>query len=156
MTDFVINTNTNRLISTKTALYRKLKKLGQVKDIEKTKELQVKVEQPVLEPEKMKKVIKKAPEPTVVEDEPEFDESKLQLKLADISTDMIQKNLKKIVKSQKLSDIEMDDMLKRLLYKRLCLEPEPKPKESKKKEKPAKKKTKFKVVVPSSSESDSD
>ena len=129
--------------------------MGQVKDIEKPKEPQVEVEQVVLEPEKMKKVIKKAPEPTVVEDEPEFDESKLQLKLADISTDMIQKNLKKIVKSQKLSDAEMDDMLRRLLYKRLCLD---EPKESKKKEKPAKKKgnKKFKLVEPPSSEDESE
>jgi hypothetical protein len=156
--EYAISLKTNRLVKKSTANYRKLKKLNLVKEVVdckvlQSKEPQVEVEQPVLEPEKMKKVIKKAPEPTVVEDEPEFDESKLQLKLADISTDMIQKNLKKIVKSQKLSDIEMDDMLKRLLYKRLCLEPEPKPK---KKEKPAKKKTKFKVVVPSSSESDSD
>jgi hypothetical protein len=70
---------------------------------------------------------------------------------------MIQKNLKKIVKSQKLSDAEMDDMLRRLLYKRLCLEPEPK--EPKKKEMPAKKKgkKKFKLVEPSSEdESESD
>ena len=114
MTDFVINTNTNRLISTKTALFRKLKKLGQVKDIEKTKEPQVEVEQLVLEPEKMKKVIKKAPEPTVVEDEPEFDERDLQDKMIDISTSVVKKNMKQILKNQKLSDDEYDMLLKRI------------------------------------------
>jgi len=153
MTDFVINTNTNRLISTKTALYRKLKKMGQVKDIEKPKEPQVEVEQVVLEPEKMKKVIKKAPEPTVVEDEPEFDERDLQDKMIDISTSVVKKNMKQILKNQKLSDDEYDMLLKKMLYKKLCLD---EPKESKKKPKPVKKKAKFKVVEPSSSESDSD
>jgi hypothetical protein len=152
MADFVINTNTNRLISTKTALYRKLKKLGQVKDIEKTKEPQVEVEQPVLEPEKMKKVIKKAPEPTVVEDEPEFDERDLQDKMIDISTSVVKKNMKQILKNQKLSDDEYDMLLKKMLYKKLCMD-EPK---KEKKPKPVKKKAKFKVVEPSSSESDSD
>ena len=85
-----------------------------------------------------------------------FDERDLQLKLADISTDMIEKNLKKIVKSKKLSNVEMDDMLRRMLYKKLCLE-EPKTK-PKKKEKPIKKKKgkKFKLAPPpSSSESES-
>jgi hypothetical protein len=96
-----------------------------------------------LEPEKLPELPK-----------PEFDERDLQLKLANISTEMIHKNLKKIVKSQKLSDTEMDDTLRRLLYKRLCLEPEPKPKKEKKPVKNAKKK--FKVVSPPSSESDSD
>ena len=80
-------------------------------------------------------------------DEPEFNETKLQTKLAEISTDMIQKNMKKIVKNQKLSDNELDMLLNKMLYKKLCLD-EPKPVKSKKGKK-------FKVVEPqSSSESD--
>jgi hypothetical protein len=150
MTDFVINTNTNRLISTKTALYRKLKKMGQVKDIEKPKAPQVEVEQVVLEPEK--KVIRKAPEPT--ESEPEFSEHDLQHKMAELTTGMVADNMKRIIKSQKLSDIEYDALLRRMLYKRLCENEPVKP--AKKKEKPAKKKGKqFKIVEPSS-ESESD
>jgi hypothetical protein len=67
---------------------------------------------------------------------------------------MIEKNLKKIVKSKKLSNDEMDDMLRRMLYKKLCLEQQ-KPK----KVKPIKKKKgkKFKLAPPpSSSESESE
>ena len=59
-----------------------------------------------------------------------------------ISTDMIQKNLKKVVKAQKLSDDEMDDMLKRLLYKKLCMDQSTKPAKT---EKPKKKANKKKV-----------
>ena len=80
---------------------------------------------------------------------PEFDESLLQKKMANISTDLIQKNMKKIVKAQKLSDKDMDMLLKKMLYKKLCVEEKPP------KKKPGKKK-KFKVVEPSSSESSDD
>lgn len=90
--------------------------------------------------------------PEKVETEPEFDESKLQTKLADLSTDLIKDNLKKVVKAQKLSDAEMDSLLKRMLYKKLCME-EPKTKKSKEKPAKKKKKSKFKVV---SSESESE
>ena len=82
---------------------------------------------------------------------PEFNEKKLQTKLAELSTDMIKDNLKTIVKSQKLSDKDMDILIKKLLFEKLCLKPDKtKPKEEKKKKK-------FKIVEPSSeSESESD
>jgi hypothetical protein len=154
MVEYVINTNTNRLISTKTALYRKLKKLGQVKDIEKTIETTKEVEEPAPEPEKVKKVVKKAPEPAEPEDEPEFSDRDLQHKMAELTTSMVADNMKNIIKSQKLNDSEYDMLLKKMLYKKLCLD---EPKESKKKPKPVKKKTKFKIVAPrSESDSDSD
>ena len=70
---------------------------------------------------------------------------------------MIQKNLKKVVKAQKLSDAEMDDMLKRLLYKKLCMAEPMKPAKKEKPKKPKKKaKKKYKIVEPSSSESESE
>ena len=80
----------------------------------------------------------------------EFNEKKLQTKLAELSTDMIKDNLKTIVKSQKLSDKDMDILIKKLLFEKLCLKPD-KPKETKEK-----KKKKFKIVEPSSSESESE
>jgi hypothetical protein len=84
----------------------------------------------------------------------EFNEKKLQTKLAELSTDMIKDNLKTIVKSQKLTDKDMDILIKKLLFEKLCLKPD-KPKE--KKETKEKKKKKFKIVEPSSeSESESD
>ena len=84
----------------------------------------------------------------------EFNEKHLQNKLAEISTDLIRDNLKTIVKSQKLSDKDMDILLKKMLYEKLCMKPDKtKPKETKEK----KKKKKFKIVEPSSeSESESD
>jgi hypothetical protein len=85
---------------------------------------------------------------------PEFNEKHLQTKLAEISTDLIRDNLKTIVKSQKLTDKDMDILIKKMLYEKLCLKPD-KPKE--KKETKEKKKKKFKIVEPSSeSESESD
>jgi len=138
--EHAINCKTGRLISKKTALYRKLKKLNLVKEIEN--------EEPKVE--KVKTVEVKAVEVNV---EPvEYDPKRLQETLADISTDLIKDNLKQIIKNQKLSDNEMDDMLRRLLYKKLCIE-QPKPKQVSKKKK--KKKPKFKIES-SSSDSESD
>ena len=90
------------------------------------------------------------PEPSP--EAPDFIEKKLQTKLAELSTDMIKDNLKTIVKSQKLSDKDMDILIKKMLYEKLCIKPDKtKPKETKEK----KKKKKFKIVEPSS-ESDSE
>ena len=141
--EYAISLKTNRLVKKSTANYRRLKKLNLVKEVE---------EEPVAvvhntTPEKSAEPAES--EPT----EPEFDERDLQLKLADISTSVVKKNMKQILKNQKLSDDEYDMLLKKMLYKKLCLD---EPKESKKKPKPVKKKAKFKVVEPSSSESDSD
>jgi hypothetical protein len=141
--EFAINCKTGRLLKKSTALYRKLKKLGQIKEIE----IEEQQEKPKVE--KVKTVEVKAVEP--LEEPVEYDPKRLQEKLADISTDLIKDNLKQIVKAHKLSDNEMDDMLRRLLYKKLCIE-QPKPKEEKKK----KKKSKFKIIESSSSDSESD
>lgn len=133
----VLNPKTNRFVKVGSQGYKRLVREGTIKAVEH-------VETPI----KSKAILTPTQE-TEESDEETFDESKLQTKLAEISTDMISKNLKKIVKSQKLSDNEMDLLLKKMLYTKLCLEP-PKPT----KEKKTKKKTKFKLVEPSSSESD--
>jgi hypothetical protein len=93
------------------------------------------------------------PNPETPPPNPEFNEKHLQTKLAEISTDMIKDNLKTIVKAQKLTDKDMDILIKKLLFEKLCIKPD-KPKE--KKETKEKKKKKFKIVEPSSSESESD
>jgi hypothetical protein len=126
----VKNPKTNRYVKVGSQGYKRLVREGVIKPVE-TVEQTTPVFAPQTEPEP------EEPEP--------FDETKLQSTLADISTDMIKNNLKQIVKAQKLSDADMDTMLKKMLYKKLCLEP---PKPIKKK----KKKPKFKVV---SSESES-
>ena len=99
------------------------------------------VEQPETPPE---------PSPAALGIPIEFNEKHLQTKLAELSTDLIRDNLKTIVKSQKLSDKDMDILIKKLLFEKLCIKPD-KPKETKEK----KKKKKFKIVEPSS-ESDSE
>ena len=143
--EYALNCKTNRLISKKTSLYRRLKKLNLVKEIEEQQE-----EPKVEKVEKVKAVEVKAVEPVV---EPvEYDPKRLQEKLADISTDLIKDNLKQIIKNQKLSNDEYDLLLRKMLYKKLCID-EPKPKEEKKKKKP---KPKFKIIESSSSESESD
>ena len=143
--EFAINVNTGRLIKKTTGLYRKLKKLNLVKEIEEPK---VEIEQPKQPKVEVKEVIVETPKP-------EYNEALLKEALADLSTDLIKSNLKKVVKAQKLSDNEMDDMLRRILYKKLCVDDpkQPKPKEEKKKKKP---KPKFKIIESSSSESESD
>jgi hypothetical protein len=135
MSEYAINTETGRLLKKTTSKYKKLFKLGKTREIPAADE--------PLPPAK--------PEP---EPEAEFNERDLQKKLAEVSTDLIQKNLKKIVKSQKLSDDDMDLLIKKMLFKKLCgVEPKPE-----KKQKPKKKvKKRFKVVSSESeSESESD
>jgi hypothetical protein len=124
---YALNPETGRIISKTTSKYKKMVKMGLI----------------VENDEKVKKVEKKpVPEPEP-ESEPEFCETKLQTKIADISTTLIKDNLKSIVKAQKLTDKQMDIMLKKLLFRKLCMEPEPK------------KKPKKKRYVESSSDSDS-
>ena len=140
--EHAINCKTNRLISKKTALYRKLKKLNLVKEIEIE-------EQPKAEKVKQAEPIQVEP----LEEPVEYDPKRLQEKLADISTDLIKDNLKQIIKNQKLSNDEYDLLLRNMLFKKLCINEQPKPKEEKKKKKP---KPKFKIIESSSSESESD
>ena len=137
--EFAINVNTGRLIKKTTGLYRKLKKLNKVKEIEDGEQPEVK------EPE-VKSV-------EVVKQEEPFNEHKLQMKLADISTDLIKDNLKQIIKNQKLNDDDFDVLLKKMLFQKLCIADPKQPKQPKEKKK---KKSKFKIVEPSSSESESD
>ena len=74
------------------------------------------------------------------------------MKLMEMTSDVVSENLKKIVRSQHLTQRQMDTMLRRMLYDKLCIsEPKPK-KETKKPKKKPKKKSKFKIREPSSSE----
>ena len=137
--EYAINLNTGRLIKKSTSLFKKLKKLNKVKEIEDG-------EQPkVIEPEV------KAVE--VVKQEEPFNEHKLQMKLADISTDLIKDNLKQIIKNQKLNDDDFDVLLKKMLFQKLCIADPKQPKQPKEKKK---KKSKFKIIESSSSESEID
>ena len=130
-TEHAINLESGRLIKKSTAKYKKLKKLGKVKEIEE-------------EPEK------------AIEPEPEFNERDLQVKMAELTTDMVANNMKQIIKNQKLSNSEYDILLKKMLYKKLCIDEPKKPKKVKKTKKGKKKFNKI-VEPPSESESsDSD
>jgi len=147
--EYAISLKTNRLVKKSTANYKKLKKLGMVREIGPV-EPEPETPPPTPEPE---------PEPTPVlavatakQPTPEFDEHDLQIKMAELTTDMVANNMKKIVKAQKLSDAEYDTLLKKMLYQKLCMDEKPK---KPKKEKPKKAKKKFKIVEPSS-ESESD
>ena len=124
--EHAINLESGRLIKKSTAKYKKLKKLGKVKEIEE-------------EPEK------------AIEPEPEFNERDLQVKMAELTTDMVANNMKQIIKNQKLSNSEYDILLKKMLYKKLCIDEKPK-----KVKKTKKGKKKFKIVEPSSESESSD
>ena len=138
--EYALSLKTNRLVKKSTANYRKLKKLNLIKELDAVEP--VPAETPPPSPEPVEPV------------EPEFSERDLQHKMAELTTNMVADNVKKIVKSQKLSNEEYDALLRRMLYKKLCIDPEP-TKTKTKKGKKAKKK--FKIVEPSeSSDSDSE
>lgn len=137
MSEYAISLKTNRLVKKSTANYRKLKKLNLVKEIDQTES------PPPMKPPSPERVESTEPDEPV-----EFNERDLQNKMMDISTSVVKKNMKQIIKNQKLSDDEYDMLLKKMLYEKLCLK-EPK-------KQPKKKKAKFKIVEPSSESSDSE
>ena len=105
--EYAISLKTNRLVKKSTSNYKKLKKLNLVKEIGDQQPPEV---EPVIEPPKVE------PEPVrVVEQEDTYSEEKLQRLLSEKSTDIIQQNLDKFSNTAKLSDDQLDDLVKKLL-----------------------------------------
>jgi hypothetical protein len=152
--DLVLNPKTGYFIKRGSKLYKRLVKEGVIKEAPTP-----------------------APAPAVAEDQPApekkessktFNERDLQVKMAELTTDMVANNVKQIIKSQKLSDEQYDMLLKKMLYEKLCLNDDTKTaktktktktktKEKKTKEKTrpkTKTKTRYRVVDSSSSETE--
>ena len=110
---YVINPKTNRRVKTGTQAFRRLVREGVIQDPRTIKV--------VKEPIEVVEVVKEPIE--VVETAPvkPIDGVKLQTKLLELSTDAVANNIRKIVASQHLTEKEMDVMLKRLLYNKLCI-----------------------------------
>lgn len=147
--EYAVNLNTNRLIDKSTAKYRKLKKLGQVQELEREKTVQI--EDPKIE------VIEKTPEPEIQSSKKdEYSEEKLQKLLISKSTDIIQDNLNSFVNTAKLTDQQLDSLVKKMLYEKLMnSKSSKKEKEKPKTKKEKKKKSKFKLRKVESSSSES-
>ena len=129
MEGFATNVNTGRLISKSTALYKRLKKLGQ------TTEIAPATPTP-------------APTPTVPVPTP----TPLREKVIEAATDLIAENKKQFTG---ISQQDSDDLLRKLLYEKLCITPKTHKPPPSKPSKPSKKKKKY-VVESSSVESASD
>ena len=144
----ILNPKSNRQVKVGSQSYRRLVREGIIKPVQEVKPKEQEVEVVEEVKQEVKQEVK----------EVEYDEAKLQTALADLSTDIIKNNLTKVVEAQKLDDKQMDDMLRKMLYKKLCMDqPDKKAKTKKTKAKKKKsKKPKFKVVEPSSSESESE
>jgi serine/threonine-protein kinase RIO1 len=150
--EYAISLKTNRLVKKSTANYRRLHKLGltrEINEVEEVEEVKTPAPTPTAKQSTPVLAVSTAKQPT-----PEFDERDLQVKMAELTTNMVADNMKKIVKSQRLSDVEYDILLKKMLYQKLCMA---EPKKSKK-EKPKKKAKgkKYKIVEPSSESESSD
>ena len=150
--EYAISLKTNRLISKSTSNYRRLKKLGLTKEIDEMDDTPTPTPTPEPTPTPTPEPVLAVSTAKQSTPTPEFDERDLQVKMAELTTDMVADNMKKIVRSQKLSDVEYDTLLKKMLYQKLCVD---KPSKTKPK-KPKKVKKKFKIVEPSESESSSE
>ena len=128
MDRYATNLNTGRLISKSTALYRRLKKLGQTEELPP----------PAVTP---------APPPSP---DPEPAQAPLREKVIDAATDLIAENKKQFAK---LNQQDSDDLLKRLLFEKLCVNA---PMKASKAPPPSKKKSKKYVVESSEEETESD
>ncbi len=136
MDGFATNTNTGRLISKSTALYKRLKKLGQTIDIA-----------PAAAPVTP---IAPTPTPTPTPTPAAAPAPLLRDKVIETATDLIAENKKAFIG---ISQQDSDDLLRQLLYQKLCIIPKtakPPPPPSK----PSKKKKKY--VISSSEESATD
>ena len=145
---YAYNINTNRLIRSNTAKYKKLEKLGQLRPLD----------DPEIKPE-----IKKEPEK--IDDDDELDDIPLkqpklerqngmQNKFDDLEfKTLMAKSMSEVIKENEdkfknISQKKTDKLLKQMLFEKLCQNKKKKPKKSKK--------TKKKKFVVESDESDSE
>jgi hypothetical protein len=126
---YILNPKSQRYISKTSRLYIRLVKEGVIVE-------------PVVEPEAL-------PEPVVVPQKPP---TSLKKKLAKVAVDVIAENSQELAGTRDLDDDQVDQLLKRMLYEKLCLTE----KKSKRKPKPKPKRKKKVVVVSSSEEESSD
>lgn len=142
MTDSVINPQSNRFVKVGTQKYKRLVREGIIKPIE---QVPPQVPTPSPEPEPLH-IETPSPEKT-----PKFNEDDYHTKMRETFQQIVKENEEKLVD---LSQKQCDQLLKKLLYQKLCVDkPEEKPK---KKTKNKKKKNKFKIVQPPSSSSESE
>jgi hypothetical protein len=126
---YILNPKSQRYISRTSRLYIRLVKEGVIVE-------------PVVEPETL-------PEPVVV---PQKAPTSLKKKLAKVAVGVIAENSQELAGTRDLDDDQVDQLLKRMLYEKLCLTE----KKSKRKPKPKPKRKKKVVVVSSSEEESSD
>jgi hypothetical protein len=125
---YVLNPKSQRYISRTSRLYEKLVKQGVIVEP---------VIKPTPPPEPVAPLVK-PPSPLL-----------LKRSLAKVAVNVIAENRSQLAGTKDLDDDQVDQLLKRLLYEKLCIK---KPKRAKSKAKAKKKK---KVIVPSSSEEES-
>jgi uncharacterized protein YbcC (UPF0753/DUF2309 family) len=149
---YAINPESGRIISKSTSKYRKLVKLGLINNDESNLKKVEKVEKVEKEATQSPKELKKVEKVEKVQDE--YSEEKLQKLLVSKSTDIISQNMDKFMDTHKLTDDQVDIMVRKLLYEKLMGQ---KSKKEPKKEKTKTKKSKYKLRKAESSEdSDSD
>ncbi len=135
---FATNVNTGRIISTNTALYKRLKKLGETIDIAPA------ATPAPATPAPATPVTPIAPTPAPA--------PVLREKVIEVATDIIAENKKSFVG---ISQQDSDELLRKLLYEKLCITPKPKTAKAPP-SKPSKKKKKKYIVSSSEEETDSD
>jgi len=165
--EYAINSLTGRYVRKNTRTYNRLKKQGNLQYIDETSDRPV---NPIIEKEEIKEIkeIQKLPVIPVIPEKEELEEKEIKPDVQRTQPEPLNKKkynnqvkdeLVKIVNTnshqfKEISQKESDELLKRLLYEKLC-------KKEKKPDKKKKKKSKFKVVKPpqsfsSSSEEDSE
>ena len=172
--EYAINSLTGRYVRSGTRTYNRLKKQGNLQYIDETSDRPV---NPIIEKEEIKEIkeikenkeIQKIPVIPVIPEKEELEEKEIKPCVQKTQPEtkvnkekynkQIKDELVKIVNTnshqfKEISQKESDELLKRLLYEKLC-------KKDKKPDKKKKKKSKFKVVKPpqsfsSSSEEDSE
>ena len=142
MSDLILNPRTQRFVKIGGASYRKAIKNG---DIIPPSMKNVKpVEQPAVE----------QPVPSPIQPpEIEYDESRLQDKLGEMTKNVIKTNFEQLA-NENLTDKQIDKLLKKMLFQKLCVDQPTRKEKKPKKVKSKTKKKRFKVITPPPSSSD--
>ena len=137
----VLNPKTNRMVKVGTAAYKRAVREGHIKTEPTATTEDTSDDEEMLKPkQKPKQKSKSKQKPDSDSESSGYNEIDLKTRMSEISTDMIKSNMKKIVKSRQLTPDQLDVLLKKMLYKKLCVDDQkPKPKKPKKKPKKPKK-----------------
>ena len=160
MSDLILNPRTQRFVKIGGPSYRKAVKAGHIIPHSAVEQPAVEQPDPIQPPEtdprgggrigfaELPQAMSVSLTPTI-----EYDEARLQTKLSEMTANAIQTNFDQLA-NENLTDKQIDKLLKKMLFQKLCIDQPTRKEKKPKKTKSKTKKKRFKVITPPPSSSD--